>query len=199
MMDSVKDAALKKINKYKGLIIDNDFGGFYEKVRKECGLYETVSDITQLFIDAGIIDEVLQNLTVIPEAMFYETDIKDININNNIIEIGDCAFDSCTELETIILSDNLKTIGNGAFNYCYSITSITFPDTLEKILYRAFEDCRSLSKINIPDSVTKIDTYAFNGCSGLTGVKIPSRFKPNLKEIFGEHYSKINFTFIWGE
>ena len=196
MVDLVKAEALKKINKYKGLIIDNDFDGFYEKVRKECGLYVTVSDITQLFIDAGVIDDVLQNLTIIPEAMFYETDIKNININNNIIEIGDSAFDSCTELETIILSDNLKTIGNGAFNYCYSLTSISFPDSLKTIRYRAFDDCKSLSKIDIPDGVTNIETYAFNNCSKLTSVKIPSRFKSNLKEIFGKNYSKINFTFI---
>lgn len=67
-------------------------------------------------------------------------------------------------------------IGNGAFQDCSDLTSISIPNSVTRIGRYAFAGCKSLRNITIPTSVTAIDTCAF-WHSGLTNLVIPGSVK----------------------
>ncbi len=130
-------------------------------------------------------------------------DIKDNSIKNIVIpdyvtEIGNGAFQNCTELENIIIPDNIKRIGYYALQYCYklkyteyengyyignsnnpylvllgtksTITSFSILNTTKIILDTAFALCDQLSQITIPDNIISIGMNLFEGCESLTSV-----------------------------
>lgn len=191
-----KDNAIKVLKEYKDLILNNEFNELYVSLDTITSYYSDVSSITQLFIDAGVIDEVLSHLTTIPAGMFYGLPITNITIPGNITNMGWRAFAYCTELTRVILDDGITDITTAAFSDCTSLTSITIPDSVRKIGSYAFFGCTSLTDVVIPDSVTYIGEEAFTGCGSLTNITIPSKFESNLEKIFGENHSRINFTFI---
>ena len=148
------------------------------------------------------------NLTKIEDEAFNKlTTLKTVNINmyktgNAETEIGNSAFNGCTNLETftynhatsanykqyiksignsafsgctklnITLADGLESIGNTAFKGCNAITSMTIPDSVKGSIYQAFQNCTGLESVVVGSGVTSIDT-AFSGCSALTSVTLP--------------------------
>lgn len=106
-----KDEALEIIRQYKDLIRDNKFDEFYRNL-EDVDIPEIVA-ITQLFINAGIIDEVLQKLTTIPKGMFCSTNIKKIVIPSHITSIGLFAFAYCDQLKEVTIPSKFKLqLGN---------------------------------------------------------------------------------------
>lgn len=78
--------------------------------------------------------------------------------------IGDAAFSSLTKLKNVKLNDGIVEIGKYSFYWCTDLEFIAIPNTLEKIGYRAFSYCNSLSAIYIPSSAIHIDDSAFDYC-----------------------------------
>ena len=116
-------------------------------------------------------------------------------------------FTNCSNLEEVILSNNLIEIGDYTFYYCTSLTSVTIPSSVTNIGSSAFGRCNSLinvvvdsgnnvydSRNNcnaiietatntliagcketvIPNSVTGIGDYAFYYCDNLSSITIPN-------------------------
>lgn len=173
-----RELAFKRIKRYKEYIESNDFNTFYKKINAITMVYEENGIITQLFIDAGVIDDIVQNLTTIPPGMFWGTNIREINLHNNMNRIGACAFYDCANLINLIIPEGVRVIGDNAFTFS------------------------SLETLTIPKSITKFGTgtYTSNqspfwGCKYLKNVTLPARFKDNISLYF-ENYNKINFTFI---
>ncbi len=77
---------------------------------------------------------------------------------------------------------------------------VVIPTGVKTIRCGAFDDSSGLTSIEIPSSVNDIEKGAFNNCRNLKSVTIPKRFKgfmsAGLKNIFGEDYKNITFTFI---
>lgn len=96
----------------------------------------------------------------------YSNTIKEIQVNDGVNSIGDCAFLGCTSLLNISLPRSIKHIGVRVFEGCSALTSIELPDGLTNIGYNTFKDCSALTTINIPTSVTSIEE-AFDGCTSL--------------------------------
>jgi uncharacterized repeat protein (TIGR02543 family) len=65
------------------------------------------------------------------------------------------------------IPDEVILIGDGAFEGCNNLTSVTIPDSVTCIGYYAFDGCKFLTGVTIPDSVTSIGDYAFANCSSL--------------------------------
>ena len=68
-------------------------------------------------------------------------------IPNNVTEIGDYAFQSCTGLTSITIPDSVTSIGSHAFRNCDGLTSVTIPDSVTEIGFCAFYSCRSLTSV----------------------------------------------------
>lgn len=88
-------------------------------------------------------------------------------------DIGDHAFDGCSNITNITLNDETKYIGWYAFYGCSALKNITLPSNLTTIKGRAFYGS-GLKTIIIPDSVTTIGDYAFADCENMWKATIGS-------------------------
>ena len=126
----------------------------------------------------------LNNNAIVSKAYKYESgsSIKDIFgtqvkvyiLGEDVMSIGDGAFDSCTNLISVNMSNNVTSIGKHAFSECHGLVSIHISDNLTSIGELAFYNCYHLASINIPASLTSIDLWAFSGCGGIKKVEINS-------------------------
>ena len=103
-------------------------------------------------------------------------EITEYTVPNGTIEIGDAAFDSCSNLTSIKIPNSVTSIRYSAFKGCSSLTSIEIPNSVESIGEYAFYDCSSLTSVTVGEGsqLTIIGSSAFSGCSNLTSIKIPS-------------------------
>ena len=76
----------------------------------------------------------------------------DIDLSN-VIEIGNSAFQSCSNLRKVTLSNRLKSIGYYTFEDCASLEHVDLPHTLESIGCGAFNGCDNLKSVNYSGSL----------------------------------------------
>ena len=57
-------------------------------------------------------------------------DVTSVRFHPSVIEIGNGAFQDCSELREVVFNDGLQKIDDRAFCYCTSLSSITFPTTV---------------------------------------------------------------------
>lgn len=98
--------------------------------------------------------------------------IKDVVVDEGILNIGDSVFDGCTAMTSISLPESIVSIGNFAFLGCSGIKSLMIPKNTTNIGFQAFFGCSGLSEIRIPESIGEISNGMFQGCTGLTSVTI---------------------------
>lgn len=145
------------------------------------------------------------NVTQINKNAFYDYDGNLINVemSNQITDIGESAFRGCTSLTNITLSNQLISIGNFAFFCCYGLYTIEIPDSIMYVGKHAFDSCtnlqyiekdnvkylgnptnpylvavemidKSATKLNIADGCKVIAAGAFAYIYSLTEVVIPN-------------------------
>ena len=100
-------------------------------------------------------------------------EIKNVEIDEGVKNIGNYAFCDCIYLTSITIPDSVTNIGNNVFLRCSSLTSIEIPNSVTSIGNHAFRGCRDLMEITIPSNVTLIADYTFSDCSNLTSITIP--------------------------
>ncbi len=88
---------------------------------------------------------------------YYNTDIKNVIINDGVTSIGSDAFYWCINLEDIQIASSVTEIRYGAFYHCNSLTNILIPNGVNKLL-SPFGACYSLTSITIPKSVNYTTT-----------------------------------------
>lgn len=89
--------------------------------------------------------------------------ITSIILPQTLIEIENCAFMQCVNLETIVMPNTLSKMGD-CFHNCKKLKSIVLPEGIEDIEARTFDNCRRLKSITIPKSVKRIRDNAFSAC-----------------------------------
>ncbi len=101
---------------------------------------------------------------------------------SQILSVGDCAFQSCTNLETLVLSTSVKSL-TASFRDCSKLSNVTVPSSVEILTnsagYSVFAGCDAITKTTIDsvnytvpsDNVGKI-TLGKSGDSGT--IKAPS-------------------------
>ncbi len=93
-------------------------------------------------------------------------------IPDSVTEIGEYAFNGCSELINVTIGIGVTSIGAYAFNDCGGLTNITIPDRVTEIGDWAFCLCTKLTSVTIGSGVTSIGEKAFYCCSSLTRVYI---------------------------
>lgn len=118
-----------------------------------------VKQLTEVLFKAGI--NPLLNMKEVPDYFLFLSEVKELEVPDNIEGIGASAFCGCKNLTKISLPKSLKYIDNNAFALCPQLRVINLPNTLEVIGQYAFQGCSSLKSLRIPKSVRKIEHNAF--------------------------------------
>lgn len=118
--------------------------------------------------------ELPKTVIKINSLYFEDSPITSFPIPENVKEIGELCFGSCSSLTEVSIPESVQKIDKLRFYNCASLKSFVIPNCVSSICDNAFESCNSLNSITIPTSVTSIGNYAFEWCSGLTSITIPS-------------------------
>ncbi len=149
--------------------------------------------LNNIYIEKLVIPE---TVTTLGYRMCYGcTNLKEVNLPDNIRVIPDYAFEKCTLLEKINIPQSLVQIRNDAFAES-GIKEFIAPDSFKEIWGYAFKDCKNLEKVDLnkttsigdmsfenctklssivlPNTLVELGTYVFSGCTLLNNIKMPS-------------------------
>ena len=108
--------------------------------------------------------------------------LRNIELNEGLEEIGDRAFSCCTSLTSIIIPSTVKSIGESAFDYCNQLRNVELREGLERINNKAFRKCYSIRHIRIPSTVDFIAEDAFDGCDDLETIEFCEEIEQFVEE-----------------
>lgn len=98
--------------------------------------------------------------------------VKTVRIEGAVTNIGDHAFDECSNMTDIKMPNTITKIGSIAFSSCYALTDMSLPNTVTTLGSWAYSHCRSLTKVYIPKSLTDIGNWALIGCENVTSMEV---------------------------
>ena len=108
---------------------------------------------------------------VIASAVFINNSrLREIELPEGIIEIGDNCFENCTALKKINIKEGLKRIGINAFAHS-GLEEVKLPESITEIGYGAFNNCKDLSDINLSSGIERIAGYSFENTKYLNNIK----------------------------
>ena len=92
-----------------------------------------------------------------------------------VVEIGERAFGSCTNLTSVTIGAGVSVIGSGAFTDCVNLPTFKFPDSITTIADSAFQNCTGLRAVHFNETskLDEIGANAFQNCTKLSAVVIP--------------------------
>lgn len=136
-----------------------------------------------------------EGLTEIPDSTFSRSDIAEVVLPSTITKIGDGAFYNCTNLKRINLGDNLNFVGESAFKGCVSLEELYLGHSFQTSYVSSFSGLSGLKKVilncnNVPDNETMqywylLDTKTVNGLEFVIGKDVEVATYFNLFEYNG--------------
>ena len=121
-----------------------------------------------------------QSVKVIePFAFCLQKNLRNIELHNDIVSIGNAAFMGCEALEHIAIPRSVMEIESDTFDGCISLKSVELHDEITQIGRHAFRHCDALQKIVLPRNLKYLNS--FECCYSLHEIDIPS----SVKEIDG--------------
>lgn len=130
------------------------------------------SRLQEITIPAGVTE-------LSDSVFFYCTDLKKVELHNDITTIDYRAFYNCTSLQSIVIPDSVTVLENSVFDNCKSLTEVTLGKKIKSIPENCFSCCFALQEISIPDNITTIESNAFIYCTALENIT----FGAGLKEV----------------
>lgn len=94
------------------------------------------------------------------------------NVNFSIVNIGDDAFNGCTNLTTARFQTAVN-YGARAFKNCTSLSSLNLQHAYT-FGNNCFENCTSLTSFNYVRDLISVGNYAFAGCTSVTDYDFPA-------------------------
>lgn len=141
-------------------------------------IWEYLGDDSKVIIPAEI-DGL--PVTVIEYYAFGHKDtLTYVELPNNLIKIGESAFQFCRNLKSVLIPESVTEISNEAFSFCESLENISIPKNVTKIGFAAFDNS-GLKEIDFADGIEEIGGEAFWNCE-----KIEQVILPNTVKIIGE-------------
>ena len=168
-------SSLAKVNMPEGIesVGGNVFDGtevFENSVADE---YGSVYLGKVLLYNKGSNDTVVvkDSTKIIANAAFINNyRLKEIELPEGIVEIGDNCFENCEALKKIDIKEGLKKIGENSFAGA-GVEEVKLPESITEIGYGAFNNCRDLSGINLPSGIERIAGYSFENTKYLNNIK----------------------------
>ncbi len=119
-------------------------------------------------------------------GLWNSAQVTDIIIPDNVINIGDKAFEEFKHLKNITIPESVTSIGQYAFSNCTNLVNITIPSSVVYIGSWAFNNCTNLKTILFKSwsQLRIIGEYAFSGCTSLRTITIPSTITSLLEDAF---------------
>lgn len=187
------------------------------------GIQYTITSFTKLTVEASSISSNVTGDVTIPSTVTFKgkelavkairrrfaygkDKITSITISEGVKEIGDYAFENCSNLLSVTMPKSLTYIGQEAFKDCsklekvdalgvYTIEASAFANcenltscvfkSLAEIGKKAFTNCGIVS-IDLPSTLTSIGWRAFYQCNKLVSFNIPNNVKKIEEDIIGE-------------
>lgn len=114
------------------------------------------------------------NVQEIGKYAFYNCfALEGITIGDSVIDIGEYSFANCTDLQAAEMGTRVNTIGDYAFSGCTNLDTLKLNSSLATISSYAFQNC-SLKEIVLPASLKTLEKGAFKNCGFLNSVIIQS-------------------------
>lgn len=140
-----------------------------------------------------------EGLTEIPDSTFSSFDIVEVVLPSTITKIGDGAFYNCTNLKRINLGDNLNFVDESAFKGCVSLEELYLGHSFQTSYVSSFSGLSGLKKVilncnNVPGNETMqyswylLDTKTANGLEFVIGKDVEVATYFNLFE----HHGSVN-------
>lgn len=152
-------------------------GDVIEEMSIDCGYNDSVTVVTYIDDTYKYFD--IAGFLMKGELTSFNT-IKRVIVGSKVNNIGNQAFDDCSNLENVVIPDSVASIGDYGFADCKHLTDITIGIGLTSIGDWAFQGCDSLTSIVIPTGVREIGQYAFYDCSSLTTMTVQATNPPSL-------------------
>ncbi len=139
------------------------------------------------------------NCSNISQNTFANTNLTSATIGEDVVSVGDNAFQGSTDLETLdIKSRKLVSIGESAFNNCSKLTKVSIPDISTwcgisfassdgNPLYYAkklYVGNQLVTDLVLPAGLEELKKYAFYHCESLKSVKIPQSVRSIQSDAF---------------
>ena len=102
------------------------------------------------------------------DAFAGNSTLEVINFSDNMIAVGDYAFENCTSLKEVIIPSTITNFGINVFSGCTSLETATVNMNIDRLPQGIFYNCSSLKTVNLNSSITEYGNSAFYGCSSLT-------------------------------
>ncbi len=126
--------------------------------------YRVLSNMDKTIVITGVSSNYIS-----PEVLYIPSEYKGYKVIG-IRSPTNVGITNIANVKIIELEDGIEEIGNYALRENKNLIGISLPDTLTSIGEMAFYNCSGLTgNLVIPEGVTSIGNSAFNGCSGLTG------------------------------
>lgn len=125
-------------------------------------------------------DVIIKDLKIPSLAFSGKESLKSIVLPDKLKEIGDNAFNSCSNLSgSLIIPEGVTKIEDAAFMTCTSFSgSLYLPNTLKTIGSLAFLGCQFSNRLELPENLEYIGDQAFASCSQFSGeLRLPDKLK----------------------
>lgn len=111
--------------------------------------------------------------------------LKTINFEEGITEIGESLFANCTGLEEITIPDGVTKMNKEVFGYCPNLKKVILPESITTLANGMFKGCTALESVKLP-SITALSDETFNKCSALKQVTLPETMESIGQKAFAE-------------
>ena len=100
--------------------------------------------------------------------------LESVNLPNNLLTIGQYAFQNCTNLALTELPSGITSIGQYAFHNCTNLALTELPSGITSIDRYTFYNCTNLALKSLPEGVTSIGNSAFYNCANIIQISMNS-------------------------
>ena len=137
-----------------------------------------------------------EDVNVIEDGAFYGAKLTSILMNDDIISIGERAFES-SAVKSLAFPDSVNYFGDWCVADCIGLTEVYLSGcSAEAISYGMFDGCSNLLSIDLSHNVRLIRPDAFSDCRSLTHISFGYGLTEVEEGAFDVHvfYDQNNYT-----